>query len=72
MASIYGSQSRYPYALEIEIGDMNLALADSEKIYDFASEKINSLGKSAKKEDVQEKKAKMAGKIDKYEIVIGC
>ena len=64
--TVYGSQSRYPFALEIESEDMQLALNDAKKIYDFVGAQINKPIK------VQEKKAKMAGKIDKYEIVIGC
>ncbi|MBR6080938.1 MAG: HEPN domain-containing protein [Treponema sp.] len=34
-ATIYGVQSRYPFAMEIEESDMVLAISDAHKIIDF-------------------------------------
>ena len=38
--TIYGVQSRYPFAMEIEKEDMDFALSDAHKIFDFINNKI--------------------------------
>lgn len=39
--TIYGVQSRYPFAMEIEEADMTLAVSDAHEIFDFVQRKTN-------------------------------
>lgn len=38
----YGVQTRYPFSPDIEENDMKIALSDTNKIYTFVINKLNS------------------------------